>query len=236
MPFGCEDMIPIATTFPDFGPVESADILFTGPESVARFVMWCQAWVKRLHWFRCQILDNVALPSPVPGDFRPWLSSYVESADPKVVADHCRQQLHEFGIIDIPQDLALLGSDIDPYTLENCQRVERLLSWATGQCRARFGQAPPPANPAGAAPPADRGDTTDTGAAPARTRRAVGAGADRPLTDTERRILSHCRKKAHKGERIAQHVGLSYDHARRLLGRLVRENRLRNTADGYRTV
>jgi hypothetical protein len=58
----------------------------------------------------------------------------------------------------------------------------------------------------------------------------------RRLNNTERRILAHCRRKAHTGERIAHHVGLSYDHIRRVLARLVREGRLRNTADGYRTV
>jgi hypothetical protein len=60
--------------------------------------------------------------------------------------------------------------------------------------------------------------------------------ADRPLTDTERRILARCRHKAHKGERIAHHLGLSWDHTRRLLARLVRERHLRKTGDGYRTV
>jgi hypothetical protein len=58
----------------------------------------------------------------------------------------------------------------------------------------------------------------------------------RALSDTERGILKHCRKKAHKGERIANHVGLSYDHVRRVLAGLVKGGRLRKTADGYRTV
>jgi hypothetical protein len=55
------------------------------------------------------------------------------------------------------------------------------------------------------------------------------------LNGTERRILTHCRRKAHKGERIAKHLGLSWDHVRRVLARLVREGRLRKTTDGYRT-
>jgi hypothetical protein len=58
----------------------------------------------------------------------------------------------------------------------------------------------------------------------------------RKLSDTERRILTHCRRKAHKSERIAVHVGLSWGHVRRVLARLMREHRLRNTADGYRTI
>lgn len=58
----------------------------------------------------------------------------------------------------------------------------------------------------------------------------------RPLSTTERRILAHCRRKAHKGERVAHHVGISNDHARRLLARLVKERRLRKAAGGYRTV
>jgi hypothetical protein len=62
------------------------------------------------------------------------------------------------------------------------------------------------------------------------------AKASRQLNDTEKEILRHCRRRSHKGERIAQHVCLSYDHVRRLLGRLVHEGRLRNTQDGYRTV
>lgn len=60
--------------------------------------------------------------------------------------------------------------------------------------------------------------------------------AARSLSDTERRILSHCRRQAHKGERIARWLGLSFDHVRRLLARLVREGRLRRTDRGYRTV
>jgi hypothetical protein len=56
------------------------------------------------------------------------------------------------------------------------------------------------------------------------------------LNPNEKRIVAHCRRTAHKGERIAAHVGLSYDYTRRLLGRLVRENRLRKTPRGYRAV
>jgi hypothetical protein len=58
----------------------------------------------------------------------------------------------------------------------------------------------------------------------------------RKLSATERKILAHCRRKAHTGERISFHVALSYDHVRRVLARLVKEKRLRTTDDGYRTV
>jgi hypothetical protein len=60
--------------------------------------------------------------------------------------------------------------------------------------------------------------------------------AGRPPNPTDLRILAYCRRKAHKGERIAHHLGLSYDHTRRVLARLVKEGRLRNTDDGYRTI
>jgi hypothetical protein len=60
--------------------------------------------------------------------------------------------------------------------------------------------------------------------------------APRELNRTEKRILAHCRRKAHTGERIAYHLGLSFDHVRRVLARLVKEARLRVTEDGYRTV
>jgi hypothetical protein len=59
---------------------------------------------------------------------------------------------------------------------------------------------------------------------------------EQSLNDTELNILKHCRNKAHKGERIASHLGLSYDHTRRVLARLIRTGRLRKTNDGYRTV
>jgi hypothetical protein len=60
--------------------------------------------------------------------------------------------------------------------------------------------------------------------------------ADGSLNDTERRILTYCRRSAHKGERIAQHIKLSYDYTRRLLARLIKKRRLRKTNNGYRTV
>jgi hypothetical protein len=58
----------------------------------------------------------------------------------------------------------------------------------------------------------------------------------RKPNSTQQRILTLCRKRAHKGERIAHHIGLSNDHVRRVLARLVREGRLRKTDNGYRTV
>jgi hypothetical protein len=58
----------------------------------------------------------------------------------------------------------------------------------------------------------------------------------RTLNETEKHILAHCRRKAHKGERIAYHLHLSNDHTRRVLARLVSEGRLRKTDKGYRTV
>jgi hypothetical protein len=61
---------------------------------------------------------------------------------------------------------------------------------------------------------------------------------DSKLSDTERAILKLCRRKAMKGETIASHqtVGLSFDHVRRVLARLVKEERLANGPDGYRTM
>jgi DNA-binding CsgD family transcriptional regulator len=86
-------------------------------------------------------------------------------------------------------------------------------------------QAPAPATAAAPAPgPSPRQE------GPAEQRRPRER-----LTDTERRILSYCRRGAHTGERIAHHLGLSHDHTRRLLARLRREGRLRMTRDGYRT-
>jgi hypothetical protein len=160
VPYSDDGMVPIATSFPDFGAVASSDIAFCGPASVAEFVKWCQTWVKRLHWFRGQILDN--LVSLVRDEDRQWVSSYIESATPKTVADHCRQQLHEFGIIDIPQNLDVSDEDVDPYTPDYCQRVERLLSWATGQCRAQFSQPPPTPAPAVGQTPEERTPETPT--------------------------------------------------------------------------
>jgi hypothetical protein len=161
VPYSDDGMVPMATSYPDFGAVASSDIAFCGPASVAEFVKWCQTWVKRLHWFRGQILDN--LGSPVLDGDREWVSEYIESATPKTVADHCRQQLHEFGIIDIPQSLDCSDEDVDPDTLEYCQRVERLLSWATGRCRAQFSQPPPPTPaPTVGQTPAERTPETPT--------------------------------------------------------------------------
>jgi hypothetical protein len=63
------------------------------------------------------------------------------------------------------------------------------------------------------------------------------ASADRRGKNrTEREILSLCRKAAHTGERIAHHLGLTYDYTRHVLARLRKAERLRMTQDGYRTV
>jgi hypothetical protein len=66
--------------------------------------------------------------------------------------------------------------------------------------------------------------------------RGATASPARAPSPTEKRILSLCRPKAHKGESIAYKVGLSNGHIRRVLARLVRERRIQITADGYRTV
>jgi hypothetical protein len=58
----------------------------------------------------------------------------------------------------------------------------------------------------------------------------------RALNATEQKILKHCRRAAHTGERIATHCGLTYDHTRRVLARLKKEGYLRMTGGGYRTV
>jgi hypothetical protein len=58
----------------------------------------------------------------------------------------------------------------------------------------------------------------------------------RPLNDTERRIIEHCRERAHTAERIARHLNLTCDHIRHVCARLVQEGRLRKTPDGYRAV
>jgi hypothetical protein len=65
-----------------------------------------------------------------------------------------------------------------------------------------------------------------------------GRPAGRKLSATERRILTLCRRKAIKGERLASHhLQLSYGYVRGLLGRLTKEGRLRNDPEsGYRTV
>jgi hypothetical protein len=65
---------------------------------------------------------------------------------------------------------------------------------------------------------------------------APPASLVRKLSSTERKILAYCRRAYHKGERIALHLGVTFDHARRLLARLVKEGRLQNTERGYRTV
>ncbi len=53
---------------------------------------------------------------------------------------------------------------------------------------------------------------------------------------TEDKILKHCRRKAHKGERIAVHVGLSNDHVRHVCANLVKRGLLRKTDNGYKSV
>jgi hypothetical protein len=68
------------------------------------------------------------------------------------------------------------------------------------------------------------------------TSRASKADSAHRLNSTQQAIIKHCRKKAHKGERIANHLGLSYDHTRRVLALLVKEGHLRTTENGYRTV
>jgi hypothetical protein len=60
--------------------------------------------------------------------------------------------------------------------------------------------------------------------------------APRQLSDSEKQILALVRSKSLKGEVISQKLGISYDHCRRLLGRLTREGKLRNSENGYRTV
>lgn len=62
------------------------------------------------------------------------------------------------------------------------------------------------------------------------------AGGVRELNQTQKRILTLCRRKAHKGERIAVDIGLTYGHVRRVVAKLVQIGRLRVTADGYRTM
>jgi hypothetical protein len=71
----------------------------------------------------------------------------------------------------------------------------------------------------------------------AQAEKTPGSGAQpRKLNATEKRILAHCRRRAHKGERIAIDLGLTYDHVRRILAKLVKEGRLKNTDRGYHTV
>jgi hypothetical protein len=98
-----------------------------------------------------------------------------------------------------------------------------------GDQAPRPGPKEPPAA-AVAGPPAPGAQTAGVPA------KLTAVAPPRELSGTERRILTHCRRKAHKGERIAHHVGLSNDHTRRILARLVKERRLRKTDAGYRTV
>jgi hypothetical protein len=94
------------------------------------------------------------------------------------------------------------------------QKLTELLAAALAEKTGGGGSTPPQPAAAAASPPAER-----------------------ELIPTERRILTLCRRKAIKGERLAnKHLQLSYDYVRRLLARLVREGRLRNTNQGYRAV
>jgi hypothetical protein len=63
-----------------------------------------------------------------------------------------------------------------------------------------------------------------------------GQVPNRRLGPAEEKILDHCRDKPRKGERIANWLGLSNEHTRRLLARLTKEGRLRNDGGGYLTV
>ncbi len=77
----------------------------------------------------------------------------------------------------------------------------------------------------GGLPPGDVEHTTPT---PAK---------ERTLNITEQSILTFCRRKPHKGEIVANEVGLAYSgHIRRVLSKLVKEGWLRMTDEGYRTV
>ena len=58
----------------------------------------------------------------------------------------------------------------------------------------------------------------------------------RRLSKTDLRILEACREESYKGETLANKVGLSFDYARRLFARLVKDGFLTNDEDGYRTV
>lgn len=64
-------------------------------------------------------------------------------------------------------------------------------------------------------------------------KRATAKGPPRALKPTEKRIIAICRKKHHKGKTIATKVGLTYDRVRHILGRLVKENHLKNDDNGY---
>lgn len=56
------------------------------------------------------------------------------------------------------------------------------------------------------------------------------------LNQTEKKILSLCRRRHYKGELLANKVGLAYDYARRVFAKLVKAKLLRNDENGYRTV
>jgi len=58
----------------------------------------------------------------------------------------------------------------------------------------------------------------------------------RPLSATKRRFLTLCRRRARTGERVAHHLGITYEHARRLAAELLTARLLRKTPRGYRTV
>jgi hypothetical protein len=58
----------------------------------------------------------------------------------------------------------------------------------------------------------------------------------KPLNKTEKKILAKCRRKAWKGQRLANEVDLSFDYVRRVCAKLVKLGHLRNTDAGYRTV
>jgi hypothetical protein len=88
----------------------------------------------------------------------------------------------------------------------------------------------------GAAPRSTVPGRTPAGGQLTADREALDGGRPRRLSDTERKILALCRRRAHKGERIAHHIRRSEEHTRRLLARLVKEGRLRTTPTGYRTV
>jgi hypothetical protein len=56
-----------------------------------------------------------------------------------------------------------------------------------------------------------------------------------PPNPTDEKIIKLVRRKAMKGETIANNLGLSYGYVRRRLALLVKKGRLRPTDNGYRT-
>jgi hypothetical protein len=78
--------------------------------------------------------------------------------------------------------------------------------------------------------------------APAAAESTASEGAERPadqtttvrLNETEREIIRLVRRKAMRGEDIADEVGISFGYARQVLARLVRNERLVNDERGYR--